>query len=563
MIIKNTKRNEGQAMVIIVIFFVFISTAIISGLMLPSVKEFKITNEVIKSKKSYFLAESGIEDALYRILTNKTIGSSETISIDSDSATTEINNVGLSQKEIVSTGDSSSFQRKINLSVNAGVGVSFNYGVQVGQGGVTLNGSSGVNGNVYANGPITGSSSTFISGSAISANSPSLYADQSHEEGQGYFIQDVTTKNYQDIAQSFRLSTSMPLNKVSLNIKKISSTYNAHIKIVNDLNGSPGSTIYATAIVNANKITSSYNWVDFSFSTNPLLEKDVTYWLVFDYSISSTKYYSLKGTTDGAGYPNGIVKQGSLSGNWYSASPSDVDLYFKIYLGGFYGSITGSSGSIWNQLSIGTGGSGIAHAHTVNYTEATGSIYCQTGTGNNKSCDASEPDPSYISFPVSDGNILQWKNEAEIGGVISGDYTTESYGSSLIGPKKITGNLNVTGSHTLYVVGTLWVQGNVTVSGSSKIVLHSSYGNNMGVVVSDGWLNLSGSGQLNGSGQAGSYLLFVTTSNCDASFCPFNAINISGAAGSVVLNAQNGTIYFSGSASAKEEIGRASCRERV
>ena len=74
------------------------------------------------------------------------------------------------------------------------------------------------------------------------------------------------------------------------------------------------------------------------------------------------------------------------------------------------------------------------------------------------------------------------------------------------------------------------------------------------MIVSDGWLNLEGSGQLNGNGQTGSYILFTTTSNCDISFCAHNAIDISGAAGSVVLNAQNGTLSFSGSASSKEAV---------
>ena len=61
----------------------------------------------------------------------------------------------------------SSRQRKNQIVLNTGFGASFNYGVQVGQGGIDLQGSSGVNGNVYANGPITGTSSSFISGTAI------------------------------------------------------------------------------------------------------------------------------------------------------------------------------------------------------------------------------------------------------------------------------------------------------------------------------------------------------------------------------------------------------------
>ena len=213
--------------------------------------------------------------------------------------------------------------------------------------------------------------------------------------------------------------------------------------------------------------------------------------------------------------------------------------------------IQGSSLSQWNQMKIGTSGSGNAEANTVNYTNASGFIYCNTGTGNNKSC-TPQSDPSYVAYPVSDANITKWKSDASAGGTYNGDYNTPSYGTSSLGPKKITGNLNVTGSQILYLTGTIWVQGNITVSGSAKIVLDSSYGNTSGIIVSDGWLDLEGSGQLNGTGQTGSYLLFVTTSNCDKTFCTHNAIDISGAAGSVVLNAQNGTLNFSGSASAKE-----------
>jgi len=553
---KNNRKNSGQAMIITVVFFIFISLAIISGLVGPSVREFKVASEMINSKKSYVLAESGVEDAFYRILKNKPITSSETITLDSNSATTEINTIGGNQKEIISIGDVLNYQRKLNLALTAGAGASFNYGVQVGQGGIDLQGSSGINGNVYANGPITGSTSSFITGSAVSANSPALNADQSNGSGTpSYNVTFGNANGTQDIAQSFELVTSIPLKKVSLYIKKYTTSSNpspAAVRIVNDASGSPGTTIYASGTLDPDLVTSSYGWIDVSFITNPLLDINTKYWLVIDASTSSSKYYII-GASNG-GYSDGIGKIGRVSSSWNNTTPSGLDYFFKIYLGGVNGLIAGSSGSQWNQLSVGTSGSGIAHAHTVNYTEATGTIYCQSGTGNNKSCNTSEDDPVYISYPISEANIAQWKNEAEVGGVISGNHTTASYGNSTIGPKKITGNLTVSGSHTLYISGTLWVQGNIIVDGSAKIVLNSSYGNNSGVIVSDGWLNLAGSGQLNGNGQSGSYILFTTTSNCDISFCTHNAIDISGAAGSVILNAQQGTISFSGSASAKEAV---------
>ena len=550
--LKKIKNNSGAAMLVVVVFLIFISLAIISGLVVPSVREFKISSESINSKKSYFLAESGVEDAMYRILTNKPISSSETITLDSNSATTNITSNG-NQKEIVSLGDVSNYERKVDLLLTAGSGVSFNYGVQVGQGGIDLQGSSGINGNVYANGPITGSTSSFITGTAISANSPALNADQSN--GSGTSAYDVTFGNAnatQDIGQSFQLGSSNTLNKVQFYIKKIGSPSNATVKIVNDASGSPGSVIYASGTLLTSSVASSYGWVEVAFTTNPLLNTNTTYWLVIDASTSSSKYFVM-GASNG-GYANGLGKIGQQGGTWNNTTPSGLDYFFKIYLGGVFGLIQGSSLSQYNQLSVGTGGTGSAQAHTVNYTEATGFIYCQNGTGNNKSC-TSQTDPAYIAYPISDENITEWKGDAEAGGVYSGNYATPSYGTSTLGPKKITGNLTVSGSHTLYLTGTIWVQGNVIVSGSAKIVLSASYGNSSGILVSDGWLDLEGSGQLNGNGQAGSYILFITTSNCDVSFCAHNAIDISGAAGSVVLNAQNGTISFSGSASAKEAVG--------
>lgn len=547
---KKINKQKGAAMLLSVLFFLSISISIIAGLVSPTLSEYKISSDSVKSRQSYFLSESAIEDAYYRLKNGKPIGTTDTINLNGNSATATITNSGINEKTISSTGDVSSRERKNEIILAMGTGVSFNYGVQVGQGGINMSGSSGINGNVYANGPITGESSTFISGTAISGNSPALVADQSN----GTDVPDINvifgdTNTTQDIAQSFIVSTSSPLNKVSLYMRKIGSPNNATVKIVNDSNGFPGSTVYTSGVLNSSLLTTSYGWVDIAFSTNPLLNVGATYWLVVDASSSNSKYYTI-GATDG-GYDSGVGKIGQLGGNWNNTIPGGLDYYFKIYLGGVTGLIAGSSGSQWNQLSVGTGGSGSAQAHTVNYTEAAGLIYCQTGTGNNKSCTAQD-DPAYVAFPISDANINEWKNEAASGATNNGTYNTPSNGSSHIGPMKITGDLNVGGSHTLYLDGTVWVQGNVNVSGSAKIVLSQSYGTSSGVLVSDGYLLLSGSGQLNGSGKNGSYLLFVTTSNCDLSFCAHNAIEISGAAGSVVLNAQHGTINFSGSASAKE-----------
>lgn len=143
-------------MLVSVVFFLFISLAIIAGLVGPTVREFKNANSNLNSKKSYFLAESGGEDAFYRIKNNMAIGSSEIITLGSNSSTTTITSPSSSSRQIVSLGDLGGLQRKTKLSLQVGAGTSFNYGVQVGNGGLILQNSSSVVGNVYSNGPVVG-----------------------------------------------------------------------------------------------------------------------------------------------------------------------------------------------------------------------------------------------------------------------------------------------------------------------------------------------------------------------------------------------------------------------
>jgi hypothetical protein len=191
--------------------------------------------------------------------------------------------------------------------------------------------------------------------------------------------------------------------------------------------------------------------------------------------------------------------------------------------------------------------SGTAQAHTVNYTNATGEIYCQVGTGNNKTC-LSQPDPAYIAFSVSEANIEDWKAEAEAGGIYNGNYSVGWAGATL-GPKKIVGNLSVSGGGILTVTGTLWVTGNITLNGGGTIQLASSYGSDDGVLVADGSISISGGGHATGSGVEGSYIMMLSTSTSSS------ALSVSGGAGAVIVYAPYGTINISGGASLKQATG--------
>ncbi len=202
-------------MLIAVIFFLFISLAIISGLVSPTVREFKSANVNLNSKRAYFLAESGSEDAVYRILKNQTISASETIILDSNLVTTTITSVGSGTKQIDSLGDIKNYQRKLKIVLSTSYGASFNYGAQVGDGGVKMDNNSAVVGNVYSNGQILGANGASISNTAISARSNGKI-DNVAVGGNGY-AHTISNSTVSGLANVYDLNGSTVSGNVSAN----------------------------------------------------------------------------------------------------------------------------------------------------------------------------------------------------------------------------------------------------------------------------------------------------------------------------------------------------------
>lgn len=166
---KKINNQSGAAMLTSVVFFVFISLSIIAGMVSPSIRQFKDANMSINSKKSFFLSESGVEDAYYRLIKNKPLSQSETLSLDSNTASITIETLPGNLKEISSVGDVLDHDRKNVLKVSGGDGIVFKYGTQAGQGGFVFQNNSHVDGNIYSNGNITGSNNAYVTGDAFAA----------------------------------------------------------------------------------------------------------------------------------------------------------------------------------------------------------------------------------------------------------------------------------------------------------------------------------------------------------------------------------------------------------
>ncbi|MBU3925873.1 hypothetical protein KJ763_01755, partial [Patescibacteria group bacterium] len=180
--IKN--YNKGQAVISVTVFLLVMSLVIISGFSSIVLKETKNSQNFIFSKRSYFLAEAGVEDVSYRIIKGKNYSSQEVISIDGYIATTTVLTVG-NERHIIAEGDVYNGIRKIETVLTTDVGASFFYGLQAGGGGLIMENSSSVSGNVYSNGSVNGSNSNIVRGTIVSAG-PAGLVNGSHATSSVY-----------------------------------------------------------------------------------------------------------------------------------------------------------------------------------------------------------------------------------------------------------------------------------------------------------------------------------------------------------------------------------------
>lgn len=555
--IKNYLNRKGQAAIVLVLSVLAVVVLIVTSIGFLTYNDLKTIGSVVDSSKSYYAAEAGIEDIIYRIAGNHTYSNSYTLTVGSASTQVDVSGP-LSALVVTSKGNQSSRFRKLQIELGVSqttTNIAFNYGVQVGYGGLVLNNNSGVNGNVYSNGPIDGGNNTFVTGTAISANSPASNADQTNDSPTTptNSINFRNVSSSQDLGQSFQVSQSLPISKVQFYLRKSGNPSNATVRIVNNNGSNPGTTTVASGTLTSSSVTGTYGWIDVTMSSNPQLTAGVTYWVVIDNSSQSSSNYYTVGANNT--YANGQAKVGQQAGTWNNTSPVGLDAYFKVFLGGTTGLI--------NNVDIGTGSTGDARAHTVTNSSIVGNLYCQVGSGNNKACNTSQADPTPQSFPISDANIAEFKAQAEAGGTITGDYILSNNITTTLGPKKITGNMVLGNNIDLTITGTVYVQGTVTLSNNVDVRLDPAYGANGGILIADGFVNLGNNVTFQGSGQAGSYFLLISTNDCNGTNSPTglscttanSAIELGNNVGSVIIYGSRGQVHVSNNGGAKEITG--------
>ena len=165
---KSKNLEKGQVMIISVVLFLLLSLVAVFGMINPLIRHASALRAVLQSKQGFYLAEAGMEDIVYRLKFGIAVASSQVLSIGTYSVTTTVTDQ-VDGKKVVSNGNANDYLRKLETNLVFGTGVSFHYGVQVGQGGLEMSNSSKIIGNVYSNGNIIGTNSARIQGTAIVA----------------------------------------------------------------------------------------------------------------------------------------------------------------------------------------------------------------------------------------------------------------------------------------------------------------------------------------------------------------------------------------------------------
>ncbi|MDO8510321.1 MAG: hypothetical protein Q7S15_01715 [bacterium] len=195
MLHPNQKINlrRGQAMIIAVVFFLAASLLIVLGVANIVLREFAMALTLERSKQSYYLAEAGMEDALYRLKKGMTTSASLSVPLETYSALVTIATLNSNDREITSVSAREGYTRKVKTFLTTGNGASFHYGIQTGDGGLRMENSSSVEGNVYSNGPVVGTQTNVVKGDVVSASDSGIIEGvHATSSAYAYTIKDST-----------------------------------------------------------------------------------------------------------------------------------------------------------------------------------------------------------------------------------------------------------------------------------------------------------------------------------------------------------------------------------
>jgi len=170
---KNKNSKNGFAALYLTVLILAVILALSVSISVLTFGQQKISQNITKSSQAYYASEAGLEDALLKLVKKMSWSSPYNLKVGNATATVEISDVIGGTRTITSKGNFLNRIRKIQVGYAVSTQqVSFHYGAQVGEGGMSMGNNSRVKGNIYSNGsviPAGGGDKGFIDESIIVA----------------------------------------------------------------------------------------------------------------------------------------------------------------------------------------------------------------------------------------------------------------------------------------------------------------------------------------------------------------------------------------------------------
>lgn len=544
----NRQHQHGQILLLGIVLMAILM-ALSASLWGYTHLQVKASRQAVERSQALQLAEAGIDKAIAELNSDANFTGETSSALNVGEYTTSITTIDPNTKQVTSTGfipNSTNPKTQVTVKMNVSIdlsAVAFNFGVQVGTGGLQMDNNSSIIGNVFSNGDITGGNGT-ITGDAVVAGGGSPTPDKECTATDGNFSFDQSDRR--DVAQKFTPTVSGPLTKISAYLRKVGTPGDITVRIVTNNSNSPSkTTVGGSGTISGSAVTGSYGWVDGSFASSPMLTAGTAYWLILDTSSSSSNYY-VWAQQSGISCAGGT---GKYSGDW-NKNPSPTwtaansDFNYRTYMGGVPTKLA-------NVIVNGTARAHSLEGCTIGADAYYDSVNTCTTTGTSHS---GEPDTAPQSLPVSQAQIDEWKSVALSGGTLSGNQTIT--GTQTLGPIKIEGDLTLAIGSTLYMTGPIWVEGDVLINNNASLRVDNAVGNASTVLLADvpsdpsgsGLVTISNNAIVTGNTQPNSYAMVLTTKSG-------TAMNVSNNAAGAIYYAGNGTIEVANNAGGNQITG--------
>ncbi len=200
---------NGYAALTTIILAVIVSLVVVGGFTFFALQEVGINRIFTKSIDALYIAESGIEDMVWRVMSGKQTGSPETLGVGKGTTTINVTVTPDNKRIIRSDGQRDGVRRSLETRIDLSItNASFIYGAQVGGGGLEMENNATLNGSVFSNGTIIGDNGAVITGDAFAASNSQISFMAVDGNAQAFIIATSSIGGYATSTNLFHNSSS-------------------------------------------------------------------------------------------------------------------------------------------------------------------------------------------------------------------------------------------------------------------------------------------------------------------------------------------------------------------